>query len=120
MRGYYCPTPQGDMYEYLPVERRGERIAGLGEDFLLLGHTHVQGIRSFGDVTVVNPGRVGLARDGGGEACYAVHEDGRLELKRIPYDVHRTVGALRSSPLPSEVVQGLESVLRPGAKVGSR
>ena len=108
-------TPQGDLFEYLPAERWGERVSGLGEDYVLLGHTHVQGIRTFGGVTVLNPGSVGLARDGGGEACYAVHEDGHLELKRTPYDVDQTVAALRSSPLPRQVVQGLESILRPSS-----
>ncbi len=66
-------------------------------DFVLLGHAHVQGMRALGRITVVNPGSVGLARDGGGEACYAVFEDGHVELKRIPYDVDRTVKALRAS-----------------------
>jgi putative phosphoesterase len=65
-------TPQGDLFEYLPMDQRGERVADLDADFVLLGHTHVQGMRTFGKVTVVNPGSVGLARDRGGEACYAV------------------------------------------------
>lgn len=80
-------------------------------DYVLLGHTHVQGMRSFGRVTVVNPGSVGLARDYPGEACYAVYAAGHMELKRLPYDVARTVVALHASPLPPHVVQGLSVVL---------
>lgn len=105
-----------------------DRIEGLDADFVLLGHTHVQGMRTFGDfvfpghthvqgirtfgrTTVVNPGSVGLARDHRGEACYAVFQDGEVELKRIRYDVERTVRAMRAAPLPTEVIEGLAGVL---------
>src|SRR5262249_19191489 len=90
----------------------GDRGQGLDADFVLLGHTHVQGLRSFGKTTVVNPGSVGLARDGGGEACYAVYEGGEVRLKRIPSDVGRLLAALRQAPLPPpEVIDGLAGVL---------
>ncbi|MHB8971948.1 MAG: metallophosphoesterase family protein [Pirellulaceae bacterium] len=78
---------------------------------LLLGHTHLQGIRMCGDVTVVNPGSVGLARDHPGQACYALYTGGQVQLKRIRYDVDRTLAALRASPLPTQIVQGLAAVL---------
>lgn len=104
-------TPQGDLFEYLDAERWGDCTAGLDVEYVLLGHTHVQGQRSFGKVTVVNPGSVGLARDYPGQACYAVYSEGRVELKRIRYDVDRTLAALRASPLPPAIVQGLAAVL---------
>ena len=107
-------TPQGDLYEYLAMDDWGSRLDGVTEDTVLLGHTHIQGVRRFGTVRVVNPGSVGLARDGGGVACYAVLDDsGELTLKRTPYDVQRTVADLRASPLPADVVESLESRLRP-------
>jgi putative phosphoesterase len=105
-------TPQGDLFEYLPMEQWGERVGDLDADFVLLGHTHVQGVRTFGTMTVVNPGSVGLARDGGGEACYAVYEAGQVELKRLPYDVERTVALLRAAPLPQPITTYLANVLR--------
>jgi putative phosphoesterase len=104
-------TPQGDMFEYLSPEQWGERVGDLDTDFVLLGHTHVQGLQTFGKVTVVNPGSVGLARDYRGRACYAVYEDGRMELKRIRYDGGRTAAALRLAPLPVPVFEGLVKVL---------
>jgi hypothetical protein len=36
-----------------------------------------------------------------------------LTLKRIPYDVERTLIALRESPLADSVVEGLSARLRP-------
>ena len=59
-------TPQGDLFEYLTEDEWGESVRGLDCDVVVLGHTHVQGMHAFGDLTVVNPGSVGLARDGGG------------------------------------------------------
>jgi putative phosphoesterase len=105
-------TPHGDLFEYLPMDHWEERVTDLAADYVVLGHTHVQGMRSFGKITVVNPGSVGLARDGGGEACYAVLDGDQLQLKRVPYDVDRTVEALRKAPLPGHVVEGLAAVLR--------
>jgi putative phosphoesterase len=105
-------TPQGDLFEYLPPDQWGERVRGLDADFVLLGHTHVPGLRTFGATTVINPGSVGLARDGGGEACYATFDGERPELKRVPYDVGRTVAALRRAPLPEGVIAGLAGVLQ--------
>jgi putative phosphoesterase len=104
-------TPYGDLYEYLPASRWGERVRGLGADFVLLGHTHVQGMRSFGRTTVVNPGSVGLARDRRGEACYATFEKGQIRLKRIPYETGRTLAALHAAPLPGPVIEGLTRML---------
>jgi putative phosphoesterase len=105
-------TPHGDLFEYLPMGLWEERVRDIAADYVLLGHTHIQGVRTFGGMTVLNPGSVGLARDGGGEACYAVLEGTRLTLKRVPYDVERTVEALQNAPLPGHVVAGLASVLR--------
>ena len=90
--------------------------AALNVAYVLLGHTHVQGLGVYDGVTVVNPGSVGLARDYPGEACYAVYAEGQVQLKRIRYDVGRTLAALRASPLPPEIVQGLAAVL--GATTG--
>jgi predicted phosphodiesterase len=111
-------TPQGDMFEYLAMAQWEERVKGLAEDFILLGHTHIQGMRSFGMQTVVNPGSVGLARDGGEEACYAVYEGSEMLLKRVPYDVNHTLRDLRSAPLPTDVIEGLAAVLSPGPITG--
>jgi putative phosphoesterase len=111
-------TPQGDLFEYLPMDRWGERIEGLDSDFILIGHTHVQGMKRFGEVTVVNPGSVGLARDHNGEACYAIHDGTRMALRRVPYDVNRTIADLKSSSLTPRVISGLSAVLMPPARRG--
>jgi putative phosphoesterase len=112
-------TPQGDLFEYLRIDQWGERVGGLDADFVLLGHTHVQGMAGLGKLTVVNPGSVGLARDCGGEACYAVFSGGKIELKCLAYDVERTVALLQQAPLPQRVIDGLAAVLRGRVAGGS-
>jgi putative phosphoesterase len=104
-------TPQGDIYEYLPESAWQERVAGLDQDFVLLGHTHLQGIRTFGKLTVVNPGSVGLAHDHPGQACYAVWNGRHVVLKRTPYDVEETLAALHRGRLPGQVIDRLALVL---------
>jgi putative phosphoesterase len=112
-------TPQGDLFEYLTLEQWGDRVRDLDADFVLLGHTHVQGMRTFGRTTVVNPGSVGLARDRSGEACYAVYEAGQVTLKHIPYDVGQTLAVLRKAPLAEEVIDGLARVLEVPGSTGT-
>jgi putative phosphoesterase len=104
-------SPQGGLFTYLSMDQWREHITGIDSDYILLGHTHVQGMQTYGPVTVVNPGSVGLARDCPGEACYAVYEQGAVSLRRCSYDVAQTVAALRAAPLPPQVVDGLARVL---------
>jgi predicted phosphodiesterase len=105
-------TPQGDLFEYLPLDRWEERVRDLEDDYVLLGHTHIQGMSTFGKTTVVNPGSVGLARDAARQACYATIEEGRIELKRFPYETELIIAMLRRAPLPEPVIEGLAKVLR--------
>ncbi len=104
-------TPQGDMFAYLDMDQWDNHVGGIDADFVLLGHTHVQGMRTIDKITVVNPGSVGFARDHPGRACYAVFDDGRIELTQIPYAVGRTAALLREAPLSNRVIEGLIGVL---------
>lgn len=104
-------SPHGNIFRYIHEEEMEHAVAGIMADFILLGHTHVQFQRQFGPLTVVNPGSVGLARDGG-QACYAVLCDGSMELKRIAYDVERTIEALREAPISAFSINRLTAILR--------
>ena len=61
---------------------------------------------------VVNPGSVGLPRDSGGKANYAVYEQGAVTLKQVAYDVEATIADLRRGPLSTAVVERLAALLR--------
>ncbi len=62
----------------------------------------------------MNPGSVGLPRDGDPRASYAIIEDGEPLLKRVAYDVERTIADLRAWGLPDDVTRSLESLYRGG------
>ena len=104
-------TPEGDLFHYLQENEIDSAVEGITAQIVLLGHTHIQFKKRVGDSLVVNPGSVGLARDGKG-ACYAVLENRTITLHRIPFDVEKTVKALRGSSISDGSKKGLENVLR--------
>jgi putative phosphoesterase len=104
-------TPQGDLYQYLGEDEVETAMKGIQAHIVLLGHTHIQFKKQLDSTLVVNPGSVGLARDGG-QACYAFLRDGTIEFHRVKYDVERTVNALWKAPISQESKEGLTRVLR--------
>lgn len=109
-------TPRDPLDEYLEAdaEQWRQRLEGVQADFLCVGHTHVPMHLQLGAVQVVNPGSVGQPRDGDPRASYVVIEDGRVEFRRVAYDVDRTVCQLKEAGLESEVLAAAEWVLRSG------
>ncbi len=109
-------TPRDPMDEYLAIDSETWkiRLAGIDADFVCVGHTHLQFHLDLGRSQLVNPGSVGQPRDGDPRAAYAVIEDGRVELKRVEYDIDAAVLALTNSGLAPEVVEFAESMLRTG------
>jgi len=103
-------TPEGDLFKYLAESDVDRAVENLTDQVVLLGHTHIQFKKQVGDTLVVNPGSVGLARDGG-KACYAVLEDQEITLHRIPYEVERTIKALWNSSISTKSKEGLAQVL---------
>ncbi|WP_254542919.1 metallophosphoesterase family protein [Halomarina pelagica] len=75
------------------------------ERVLVLGHTHVQGVRRFPTGLVVNPGSVGQPRDGDPRAAYAVLDldRERVDLRRVAYDVDAVERAVRDADLPDAI-----------------
>jgi putative phosphoesterase len=109
-------TPRDPLDEYGPpeVEFWSRRLEGLDYDFVCVGHTHVPYVLDVGGKTVVNPGSIGLSRDGDPRAAYAVIQNGRVELKRVEYPVERSVAAVDASPLPVPAKRMLAEVYRTG------
>lgn len=95
-----------------PAAELEPMLAGARADVLAGGHWHFQLLRRHEDLSLLNPGSVGLAYDllPGGvvrvppRAEYAVvaSEGGRLgiELRRVPYDRDATVRAMFARGLP--------------------
>jgi predicted phosphodiesterase len=106
------------LFRYLQADEVESAVEGITAQIVLLGHTHIQFKKQIGNSLVVNPGSVGLARDGG-SACYALLQNGMITLHRVPYDVEKTVKALQGSPISDGSKKGLEKVLQ-GQTNGSK
>lgn len=110
-------APADPLYQYLPasdVDGWRRAVAGIDADIVLVGHTHLPVVLELGGKRMVNPGSVGLPRDGDPRACYAVLEDGHPVLKRAAYEVEETVKDLRRWGLPEDVTSSLEATYRGG------
>jgi predicted phosphodiesterase len=81
--------------------------------FLLVGHTHLPIILRLGRTTIVNPGSVGLPKNGDPRASYALWRDGEVELRRVAYDVQATARDLAACA-PQETARRLTQVLLSG------
>ena len=84
-------SPRDDMSLLLPepVPDEAEQLAGIEQKRLLIGHTHLpfRRVSAHGDIEIVNPGSVGMPLDGDHRAAYAlVHDDDRIEHRRVAYD----------------------------------
>jgi diadenosine tetraphosphatase ApaH/serine/threonine PP2A family protein phosphatase len=96
----YCHgSPVSDVRSFFPQPRdEDEELLGeVEEPRLVFGHTHLpferQGPRG---IELVNPGSVGMPFDGDVRAAYAlVHDDGRIEHRRIEYDHGASAQAVR-------------------------
>ena len=100
-------SPVSDVRSFLPepAEDEPELLEGVTASRLMFGHTHLQFRRMAGDIELVNPGSVGVPLDGDHRAAYAViHDDGRLELRRVAYDHEASAAKVRSLGDWAEVV----------------
>jgi putative phosphoesterase len=112
----YCHgAPGTDMASFLPqaTEHDDVLLAGVTARRVVFGHTHLPVDREHGGIRLVNPGSVGLPFDGDPRASWAVlHGDGRVELRRVEYDLDETCAALARRFDGSRWVQGTIDRLR--------
>ena len=112
-------SPRDPLDEYVPQtpEAWADRLAGLAVDYLCVGHTHQQFALQVGRTTVLNPGSVGLPRDGDPRARYALIDAAGVHLRQVPYDVDRVVAEVAAAPLEDRAKELLADVYRHGRYV---
>lgn len=115
-------TPRDPLEEYLgpDPEQWARRLDGVDADIICVGHTHVPFSLEVNGKRVVNPGSVGLPRDGDPRASYAVLEGRHVELKRIEYPVETAVNVIQESSLPEQAKTLLTEVYRTGQLRGPK
>ena len=85
--------------------------------FYFSGHTHVQTLAFFKDKIYCNPGSVGQPRDGDPRAAFAIFDGVSISLKRVTYDIEKTIEAMRTAGYTESK---LWDNLYVGAQIGGR
>lgn len=109
-------TPRDPLDEYAAGDptQWAKRLEDVDAQIVCVGHTHMPYVLEINGKIVVNPGSVGLPRDGDPRASYAVIEGKKVELKRLEYPVEETVQVIEASALPDQAKQMLIQVYRTG------
>lgn len=113
--GYVMPDMSDEELEEQLFELSLAGLRKLDHELFLLGHTHRAMLREVKNARILNPGSVGQPRDGDPRLSYALIEDGRLELKRMSYDVERVVRKIRELKLNEWAEEQLIRILRTGS-----
>jgi diadenosine tetraphosphatase ApaH/serine/threonine PP2A family protein phosphatase len=82
-----------------PEDAVRRTFAGV-EGTVVIGHTHHQFDRSFGDLRVVNAGSVGMAYESEVAAFWTIVEDGEPSFRRTKFDVERAAAKTSESGWP--------------------
>ena len=100
-------VPHLPLHHYLdkntPRSELAEYYQDIQADVIVTGHTHMPYIKNFRDKILVNPGSVGQSRDGDPRASFATFDTatGRIELKRLEYDITETSEYLKKLNFPA-------------------
>jgi putative phosphoesterase len=109
-------TPRDPLDEYLLKDPStwAKRLQNVDADIVCVGHTHIQYKLEINGVVVLNPGSVGLPRDGDPRAGFAVIENDKIDLKRVAYPVEETIARVEGMPWPRRAKDVTAHVLRLG------
>ena len=109
-------TPRDPLDEYLLKDPSiwAKRVQNVDADIVCVGHTHVQFNLEVNGTLVLNPGSVGLPRDGDPRAAFAIIDNGRIEMRRVAYPVEETVARVEAMPWPRRAKDIMAYVLRVG------
>jgi putative phosphoesterase len=111
-------TPREPLHDYLNPERDEASwcvaLDGVVGQTVLVGHTHVAFVRPVGGGMVINPGSLGMPKDGDSHGSYAVIDQGSVQFRRITYDPEPMIARLGSLNLPERVLTQLARTFRSG------
>ncbi len=109
-------TPRDPLDEYLTddADAWAARLQNLDADFVCVGHTHLPFHLELDRVQVVNPGSVGQPRDGDPRCSYAVLEHGRVQIRRVKYDIDATLRHMREHGVNGAALDKAEQSLKTG------
>jgi putative phosphoesterase len=114
-------TPRDPLDEYVSnsPDYWARHLKNVHADVVCVGHTHYPYTLQVGEKLVINAGSVGQPRDGDPRACYAVWENGQVQLKRVAYAVEDVIRKIEASNLPEVAKRMSADVFRTGASAAS-
>jgi len=93
--------------------KMAEQLGARAGDLVAFGHTHKPWQREVEGIRFVNTGSVGRPKDGdwrAGYALIAIHgESVDVRFVRVEYDLERAASAIRTSELPDDFAEYLET-----------
>ncbi len=92
-------------------ERLAELLAGVEQQLVVGGHTHMQLDRTVGSTRFVNAGSVGRPYEGAPGAYWAIVDGGNVDFRRTEYDLERAADLIRASAHPHAAELADENVL---------
>jgi len=101
-----------DIDEYIyPENVSPDLLSAAKAEILILGHTHIQFMKEYPEGMIINPGSVGQPRDGNPDSAFAVldTESGKIELKRISYDIEKVIEDMLAAHLPEKLALRLRA-----------
>lgn len=114
-------TPRDPLDEYLlkDPDTWARRVQKVDVDIVCVGHSHQQFSLQVNGTVVLNPGSVGLPRDGDPRAAYAIIDDSKVTLKRVVYPVEETIARIGRLGWPRRAQEMIEHALRFGRLPGA-
>lgn len=115
-------NPQNLLDVYQPADEEDklrQMFAGTDAGIVAYAHIHLPFVRYFGGRALLNTGSTGLPFDGDPRASYALlrtdGDDYEISIRRVRYDVERTVQAYEGSghPFADSVIQALRTGSKP-------
>jgi putative phosphoesterase len=94
-------------------ERVAPMLAGVGEDTIVIGHTHRQFDRRIAGKRLINAGSIGMPYEGEPAARWLLLAEGEPDLRRTSYDVEAAIERLRATGFPGFDEAHKESLLEP-------
>lgn len=96
-------SPFDELEGYIYPDTDISELENIGYDFIFCGHTHRSMIRKIGNVTVANPGSVGMPRDIGNLASYMIFDSDSLtcEIKTVELPTDKIKLAYSNSVHPT-------------------
>ena len=89
-----APLPEATDEELL------DTYGGLDAATVVYGHIHRPYVRELPELTVANSGSVGMPFDGDWRASYLLIDEGRVEIRRVEYDLERELSDLAAMAYP--------------------